>query len=133
MSTNQRNYPPTHRWADDGPVFEGEVIGLRWAKGKPEYGGGLVPVLTVSGPDGSKALFLSGAVLNAVKGAAPRYGDVIRIERSTEARPFKTPEGESRSYYPVDVDVRRKQGSPVDLETADLPPARDEDDDSIPF
>lgn len=132
MSTDKPKYPPTHRWADDGPVFEGEVTGLRWVKGKPEYGGGMIPVMQVSGADGPKALFLSGAVLNAVKGAAPRYGDVIRIERSTEAKPFKTPEGESRSFYPVDVDVRRKQGSPVDLEVADLPPARDADED-IPF
>lgn len=129
MSTNPSKYPPSHRWADDGPVFAGVLVGLRWAKGKPEYGGGMIPVITVEKDGVKKSLWLSGAVLREVTAAAPRYGDTITITRATEPQSFMK-DGQARQWYPVEVDVVRVPASAVDLADSNLPDARDDD---IPF
>ena len=140
MSTAERRYPQRWSWDDDGTVIEGVLVGLSWAKGKPEYGGGTIPILRLRLDDGDdRAVWLSGrrtadgqptGLHRRVEMESPRYGDRIRIERSETEEEF-TPRGETTPvrYRPWIVLVTRAAGQFVDLLSGPgLPPAREDDD-----
>ena len=135
MSTQKSQYPPSHRWASDGNIVEGTVTGLRFAKGREEYGGGYIPVLELQKPGTGDVvgLWLSGRLKTEVESCALRFGDFVRIERG-EMTPFTTKTGEQRTFYPYTIDVKRPNGTDLPMDGPQLPGQPPvEDDESIPF
>lgn len=120
-------YSPTWKWDDHGDVIEGTLTGLRWAKSK--FDDGRVAVITLNTAKGEYGLFLPGGLQRNLTDHAPKYGDVLRIERG-DLVPFGN---EGRSYRAWEITVTRKDGEYADLAGPGLPPETAQAEDDIPF
>jgi hypothetical protein len=132
MGTQQ--YSKTWKWDDDGNSLEGVLVGLRYAKSK--FSDDPVPVLTLKSNGENVSVWLPGGLMRRVSDEAPKYGDILKINRG-DLVPFGN---EGRTYRAWDVEVVRKEGSYSDFSGPGLPSPSEEqpvasvvDDSDIPF
>jgi hypothetical protein len=127
----ERKYPKTWKWDEDGPAVEGVLVGLRYAKSK--FDDGHVPVITLKSNGEDVSVWLPNALLRRVSDDAPKYGDILKIQRG-DLVPFGD---QGRTYRAWDVEVVRKEGSYADFSGPGLPESQEEPvpvgDADIPF